>query len=926
MANQTQTGHRRMGRTINGLGAVAALLILAAAVTPAVAQTPTPTPEQMRMLQQLPPSERQALLRSLGLDTVPGQGQSSEQTEFPDSMLPVEPETEELVPEERPLAAGDTIILRLELPLELSESDRRAELELLEEDERISRLMGAATYRLNASGVLVIPGVARIPLAGLSELEAAERITAEAPLRMFVGQVMFLPLSATGKDALEPFGYDLFSGVPVTFAPATGVAVPANYVLGPGDEVRLQLFGSRNADYSLIVTREGSVNVPEIGPFQVAGLSFAEAREELQARLDGQLIGTRASITLGQLRSIRVFVLGDVTRPGSFTVSGLSTMTNALFVSGGIHTVGSLRRIQLKRHGKLVQELDLYDLLLRGDNSGDARLQPGDVIFVPPLGKTVAVAGEVQRPAIYELRGERTLNDAVTLAGGLTATAYPDKIRVERIDQDRSRSVIVTNLSSADGRATPVSNGDVIIIDPILEEVGNSVSLSGHVYRPGAFRWYPGMRLTDLLPSMSYLKPLADRGYILIRRELEQGGPIDVLSADLAAALADPAGLPNPLLQERDQVTVFDLEIGRAGVVMPLLEELRLQAVYGHPSREVGIGGQVRAPGTYPLESGMRVSDLLRAGAKLADSAYVLTAELTRYRIEANAVRQTSLIEIDLQAVLAGDPLADVELQPFDFLNIKEISLWRAQASVELQGEVRFPGTYPIEPGETLSSVIERAGGLTEFAFPRGSVFLREELREREVENLQRLAARLESDLASMTIQAARFQSDATQAASVGQSLLQQITTLEPVGRLVIDLDAVLAPETQATSDVILKDQDVLIVPEFTQEVTVLGEVQYPTSHIFEDGAARDDYINRSGGLTANADKKRIYVVRANGAVTAGGTSSKWFRKSRGAGMRPGDTVVVPLDVDRMPRLLLWQSATSILFNLAVAAAAVGSM
>jgi protein involved in polysaccharide export with SLBB domain len=884
----------------------------------------TPTPEQLRMLQQLPPSERQALLRSLGIDTSPQQ--ATVPLEFPETVLTEEPEAEPVVPEERRLEAGDSIIVRFELPLDLNETERRERELALEEDERLARLLGSATYQLDNNGVLVLPGITRIPLAGLSELESAERITAEEPLRLFVAQVMYLPLAATGKAALEPFGYNLFEGVPSTFAPATDVPVPVDYVLGPGDEVRLQLFGNRNADYALVVSREGSVSVPEIGPIQVVGLTFAEMREELQARLDGQLIGTRASITLGQLRSIRVFVLGDVNRPGSFTVSGLSTMTNALFVSGGVNGVGSLRRVQLKRRGQLVSTLDLYDLLLRGDNSDDARLQPNDVIFVPPLGDTVAVAGEVQRPAIYELRGERSLGQVIELAGGLTATAYPGKVRIERIDTDRARSVVVADLVSSAGRGTSVRNGDVVLVDAVLEEVANSVTLAGHVHRPGSFRWYYGMRLTDLLPSMSYLKPMADRGYILIRREVQPGGPVEVLSADLAAALVNPAGEDNPLLAERDRVTVFDLELGRTAVVEPLLEELRLQATYGRPSQEVGVGGRVRAPGTYPLEPGMRVSDLLRAGANLGDSAYGLSAELTRYRVKDNAVRQAELIEIDLQSVLAGDPIADIALEPFDFLNVKEISLWRAQATVELQGEVRFPGTYPIEPGETLSSVITRAGGLTEFAFPRGSIFLREELREREREQLDRLAARLETDLATMSLQAARFDSQAAQSASVGQSILQQIGQLEPVGRLVIDLEAILDPETVAGSDVILKDQDVLIVPQFTQEVTVLGEVQYPTSHIFQTGASRDDYLGFSGGLTANADKKRIYIVRANGAVTAGSGSSKWFRRSDGREIRPGDTVVVPLDVDRMPRLVLWQNATSILFNLAVAAAAVGSL
>jgi len=352
--------------------------------------------------------------------------------------------------------------------------------------------------------------------------------------------------------------------------------------------------------------------------------------------------------------------------------------------------------------------------------------------------------------------------------------------------------------------------------------------------------------------------------------------------------------------------------------------------VFGNPARVVTVGGMVRAPGSYPLEDGMKISDLVRAGASLADSAYGLTAELTRYEVREGTRRVVDLVEVDLSALLAGDLAADLRLQPFDHLNIKQVSEWRRQGSVELRGEVRFPGEYFIEPGERLSNVIARAGGLTEQAFLSGSVFLREDLRRREGEQIQRLVNRLEADLATLAMQASRAAAmqgagaRTDQSMGVGQALLTQLRRTQPVGRLVIDLPAVLSGDE--LNDVVLKNGDTLIIPELSQEVTVLGEVQYATSHFHSSGLSRNDYIGASGGLTANADERRIYIVRANGAVVAGDGSRKWFRQSGGMEVKPGDAIVVPMDVDRVPGLALWQSASTIVFNLAVAVAAIGAL
>jgi protein involved in polysaccharide export with SLBB domain len=968
------TGRRGFGR---GLTALAACLIAAAAqaqipptLPPAGGAMPAqaPTAEQLQMLQQLPESERQALMQSLGISGTGAPGSTSTGVplqQAPPVVAPPQP----ALPEGPPvLEAGSTIIIKLRLPRtdagpapdaqrrvspatalpgvdeEQSELQQLARLESggtvdpeierlfmqrVQRNPQLGDLLGAATYVLDREGRVSFPGVARIALAGLTENQAARRIEAEPSLRPLTAEVLLLPLEAFGVDALEPFGYDLFRDLALSFFPATDVPVPPEYTIGPGDEVRVQLFGKRNESYNFIVTREGEINFPETGPVVVAGLGFGELRDLIQERVAEQMIGVSASVTMGQVRTIRVFVLGDVERPGSYVVTGLSTMMNALFVGGGVSESGSLRNVQLKRGGRTVQTLDVYDLLLRGDSRRDARLQSNDVLFVPPRGPTVAVGGEVQRPAIYELAGEKTLDDVIELAGGLTATAYAATARVERVDVTGGRSVRTVDLEEPSGRQAAVRNGDRVTVDPLPDDVlTDHVTLAGHVQRPGPYEWRPGMRLTDLIRSVNDLKPDADRRYVLIQRQADRTGPIRVFSADLAAALAAPGGPADPLLQNLDTATVFDVGSGRVAVVTPILRQLRQQATYGSPAREVEIGGMVHAPGTYPLEEGMRLSDLIRAGGDLNESAYGLTAEVTRYEVENGTRRVIDLREVDLAAALAGDPAADIELAPYDQVSIRQVSQWKRKGAVMVQGEVQFPGRYTIEPGEKLSSVLARAGGLTSLAFPEGSVFLREDLKEREREQIERLVTRLETDLATMMLragQAAAIQGVRApdQSIAVGQSILGQLRRAEPLGRLVIDLPAMLAGN--ADLDVALRDGDRLFVPEVKQEVMVLGEVQYATSHLVKSGLKRDDYVAASGGLTVNADEDRVYVVRANGSVV-GVNGSRWFNQGNNVEIRAGDAIVVPLDVDRVPALALWQSSTSIIYNLAVAVAAIGAL
>lgn len=735
----------------------------------------------------------------------------------------------------------------------------------------------------------------------------------------------------TREAALIQFGYDLFSGAPTTFAPATDIPISADYVIGPGDTVQVQLFGKENAEYSLVVTREGNLQFPEIGPVSVAGLTFQEMKTALKARIDEQMIGVKVTISMGELRSIRVFVLGDANRPGSYTVSALSTMTNALFVSGGIKTIGSLRNIQLKRRGKVMTRLDLYDLLLHGDTSGDMRLQPGDVIFIPPAGSTVGVAGEVRRPAIYELRNERAVEQVLKLAGGLLPTAYPQATQIERINARGERTLVDIDTKEATGRQARVQGGDVLRVHSILEKMEDIVLLSGHVQRPGGYQWRPGMRVADLVPSIAgELLPRPDLDYALVKRQLKPDRRLELFSVRLGEALKNPASAQNVGLEPRDELIVFGFSEDRETIVQPLVDDLNEHATFQRPARVVAVNGLVRQPGNYPLERDMRVSDLIRAGGGLSEAAYALGAELTRYAVIEGSYREVDHIEVDVASILKGVASTDLVLQSHDNLQIKRLPEWAAADTVEIRGEVRFPGVYPIARGEQLSKVLERAGGVTDMGFPEGAVFMRADLKERERERLEELSRQLEMDLASLALKLAQEDAKQNQALDITRGLADKLRAVEPTGRLVIDLPKLIDTARggrRSDLDITLMDGDKLYIPPVTQEVTITGEVFYPTSHLYKKGLDSDDYVSMSGGMTSKADRKRIYVVHADGSVLprpgAGGT---WFSSADSQQIRPGDMIVVPLDVERVRPITLWTNVSQIIYQLAIAAASANAI
>lgn len=711
---------------------------------------------------------------------------------------------------------------------------------------------------------------------------------------------------------LKPFGADLFSNGPSSFTPASDIPVPADYVMGPGDNIVIQLYGKENNAYSLTINREGQVQFPEIGPVNLAGLSFSQAQTVLNEVVEKQMIGVKSSVTMGALRSIRIFVLGEVMQPGSFTVGALSTMTNALFASGGINKVGSFRNIQLKRQGKVVTTLDLYDLLLRGDTSGDARLMPGDVLFVPPVGETITVMGAVTRPAIYELQNSADVAGALGLAGGASTNAYLPESRLERIGERGEKTLINLDLTKARDKAQPVKDGDVLRISSVLDIVQDKVTLKGHIKRAEEFAWTRGARFTDAIPSVEALLPNPDIDVAMIQREIPGTRQIQTILFSPKAAWASRGGAKDPLLQSNDTLFIFNFEDDRSELLSETIDRLKTQAQFQERQKTVGISGSVRFPGVYPLAEQMSAQDLILLSGGLTESALGTQGEITRYDISQNMERVVMHVAVDLNA-------PRVQLQPADTLQIKQVPLWKNKESVTIQGEVMFPGTYSILPGETLMDVLTRAGGLTPHAHSEGAVFSRKELRELEEARIQDMKKTIESELAaaSTTQQTGKKNIDTAEA----QRILKSLEASKAGGRLVIDLPLIL--KTPTGHDFQLEDGDTLTIPRFKPSVTVVGEVQFPTSHFYNAKLDASDYINNSGGTKKNADTARIYVVKANGTVIS--PKSGWLRASKG-NIQPGDTIVVPLETDKKDTLEILAKASQIIYNSALGAAALAAI
>ena len=561
------------------------------------------------------------------------------------------------------------------------------------------------------------------------------------------------------QSSLELFGYEMFSGVANSFAPITGAPVPQDYLIGPGDTFTVQAFSAADVQYSLTVTREGMILVPEAGAISVSGLTFSEAKTVISETIESQRIGIKTVVTLSELRSIQVMLVGEVAQPGSYAVSGFSTLINALISGGGIKRTGSLRNIQVKRGGKVIARMDLYKLLLNGEDSANVYLRQGDLIFVPPIGPTVGIAGEVLRPAIYEIGKDLTVGHVLKLAGGLLPTANKSKAQIERVSNSGLYTLLQADLANL-GNGIVVKNGDLIRVLPVLDKMDGVVLLSGHVLTPGGYQWRKGMRIADLIGSSSILRQGAEFDVAMVQRENRREKRTEVIYFNLGEALDNERSDSNIRLQARDQVIVFDTHSARAEQLSKVVLKLKREATADSPVKAIEFKGFLRHPGIYPLQPGTRLLDMinnvggLNAGTDL-DYALLARTDLTTdqlYFVQINirkALRaqhgdHNPLLQPKDKIYLFDNEIDRSELIKTPMERIKRETRFGGLAPVvQVSGAVFHPGAYPMIPGMRVEDLITAAGGMKEEAYGIAASLSRQVLLDNEFSRTDSLSISL---------------------------------------------------------------------------------------------------------------------------------------------------------------------------------------
>jgi protein involved in polysaccharide export with SLBB domain len=692
---------------------------------------------------------------------------------------------------------------------------------------------------------------------------------------------------------LRVFGHSVFAEERAATAANDQLSVPADYPVSPGDEILVTLWGRINEEHRIAVDRDGRVSVPRIGPVPVAGLPFDLMQKNIVQRVEN-IEGVRAAVTMGRLRSIRIFIVGEVRRPGQYTLSALSNVTNALFAAGGVTKRGSLREIKVVRNGRTRATLDFYDFLLQGDNFSRVRLKTGDVLVVPVVKNMAAVAGNVRRSALYELKGPTTLASLISLAGGFTPSSWLNRIQVERF-QDNEYHVVL-DLESADSSSLPqlsIQDGDIVKVFPVLVRDYNAVYLEGNVMRPGKYEHKAGMRVHDLLPGYGTLKPETFFEYAVIKRIDAPTFAERVLSFNLANAIENPGGPDDLPLQAQDRLIVYNRS-------------------YFEPVRSVKVGGAVNTPGEYKLLENMRVKDLILEGGGLTDRSSVDRGELYRRLFDGDTVSMRK-ISFCVQCAMEDDPEHNLTLTKFDRVYVRPKPGWEEERMIELRGEFVYPGTYVILSGETLADVIDRAGGFTPDAHLEAAVFTRQSVKKMEEERNRQYIRQLESDI--MKVSAEMASKDNPQEARIvldqQLALLARLRQLESVGRVVLDLT-----HRESFDGFTLEGGDTLTVPSRLYTVSVLGEVYNPSTFQLDPRDRRaEHYLDIAGGLKDGANRDNVYVIRANGSVV-----SERGRRMLRYELAPGDVVVVPPKIRHVSGYRVFMDTIDAIYKVAVTA------
>ncbi len=684
-----------------------------------------------------------------------------------------------------------------------------------------------------------------------------------------------------------------------------------DYVLGPGDGLVVNIWGGQSARLEKIIDRQGQVDLPEAGTIMINGMTITQAQSAIQEALNKQFKNEHVEISLGRLRTVRVYVVGDVQMPGAYDVSSLSTALSALYAAGGPTSRGSLRVLRQYRGKQLVREIDLYDFLLKGVRSDVERLLPGDTLLVPPVGSSVTVEGMVHRPAIYELNGEKTLNQVLDLAGGALATASLKQINVARVEANQRHTMLSLQLPNNPTEVAQkladfqVHGGDDVVISQILPYNQDAVYLEGHVYRPGPYPYKEGMTINDLLRSYQDIMPEPASHAELVRLHPPDFRP-EVISLNLPDVLIGNDAIP---LQPFDLIRVF----GRYEIDAP----------------SVTIVGDVLRPGNYPMSQGMTVTGLVRMAGGFRRSAYRDEADLASYVVQDGQKVLVEHSEIAVQKALDGDKSADMPLKPGDVLSIRSLAGWQdIGASVGISGEVEHAGGYGIESGERLSSVLKRAGGFRKDAYPYAAVLTRVEVREIGEHARQEMIQRIQNTpveirQGGMSAQTSTDRMQSLQ--SQRDEILASLRSHPASGRLVIGISSDISKWENTSADIELRAGDTLLIPKRPNFVAIAGQVYNPVAISYLPGKNLGWYLRKSGGPTPSGNKKQIYVMHADGSVVPRGDN--WMTNNyMDLRMRPGDAVIVPEKI--IGGSALWQNilGTAQLMSAATLPLAIGGV
>jgi len=726
---------------------------------------------------------------------------------------------------------------------------------------------------------------------------------------------------STGRT-LQVFGESIFNYFPTTFAPANSIPAAPNYVIGPGDEIRLQIWGQVNDRVSYTVDRSGDITISRVGPVHVAGLQFSQLRDFLRTQIARIYRNFDLNVNLGSLRSIEVLVVGQVRVPGTFTISSLSTVLNAVFASGGPLPQGSLRDIQLKRAGETILHFDLYDLLLHGDKTKDVTLLPGDVIFVPPVGRQVAVLGSVNTPAIYEIRDEKTFQQVLDLAGGLTNTASGAQVHVDRIDGHAQRGALEVNLNT--NATGSVQDGDIITILSVSDRFRNAVTLRGNVADPGRYAWHEGMRISDLIPSKD---ALVTRDYYQRMMSLGQSVPAYLGPQESSNTPSGASGASNSTNPASTN--------GAAAPGVISSEPTRSNAAAPPPTTTTTGGGatSVGSALTFSSPNFPAKTDVVLGGPDI-DWNYAVIQRQNAPDLT------TTLIPFNLaKAIQQKDPSQDLQLLPGDVVTIFSTADIRVPSEqqtkfVKLEGEFSAAGVYSVLPGETLRQLIRRAGGLTPNADLFASDFSRESVRRLQRQRLLEFADQLDTQIAISTSAAAATavtpqDAQAAQASAQGaRTVVARLREAQPNGRIVLQLK----PDSSgmdAIPDIPLQDGDQFIVPLTPATVSVEGQVYNANSFLYEKGSRVKDYLRRAGGPDRSGDRKREFVLRADGSVVSRQYTGPAHKSIFARGdfedvvLYPGDTIVVPPVIQKGAVLRNLSNISTIISGFGLGAAAI---